>query len=128
MLRFFYIIVIFVSCSGGLCYAANPANPNKQKVVLKTDTSTINIRKFDQAALRSYSKQPEFKYLETESEPSLWTRFWRWFWHLFDFSKLKIHPSDSCLQFVLKLFEYLFILLGLRASIFLSFRLAGRDI
>jgi len=127
MLRYFYIFFIFILCGEGVCFAASAAKPPKQKAVLKTDSSTIVIRNFDKAALQSYSKQPEFNYIETQSAPSLWTRFWRWFWHLFDFSKLKIHPSDTFLQLVLKLFEYLFILLGLGAIIFVILRLAGID-
>jgi hypothetical protein len=126
-MRYLYVILAFVLCSGGLYAAVPPANSPKHKAVLRIDSSRVNVRNFDKAALQAYSKQPEFKYGDISSEPSAWTRFWRWFWHLFDFSKLKIQPSDSFLQLVLKFFEYLFILLGLGAIIFLILRLVGID-
>jgi hypothetical protein len=78
--------------------------------------------------LRSYSKQPEFNYNEVEEGPSLWTRFWRWFWHLFDFLKIKATPSGGFLNVLLFILKYLFIILGIAAIIVIIFRLAGMDL
>lgn len=113
------------------CFASKPAKPAYHKAILKTDSSTINVRYFDKTALSNYSKQPEFHYNDTETQPSLWTRFWRWFWnwisHLFDFLKFDIHHSKSFFGVVLMIFEYLFILAGIAAVVFFILKLIGID-
>lgn len=56
--------------------------PKHEKAILKNDTSVVTLRHFDEAALKAYSKNPEFQYNEPTTDLSVWARFWRWFWAL----------------------------------------------
>ncbi len=45
------------------------------------DTAAIHPRSFDASAIRSLKQQKAFQYKNLqESSPSLWDRFWTWFW------------------------------------------------
>jgi hypothetical protein len=129
-----FLILIFLSLAVNLCYGF-PGKPVRSKAILQTDTSTVNMRHFDAAALKVYSKQPEFQYRETTDNPSWWTRFWRWFWqllghfwqwlmHLFDLGPEKNARISSVWLYI---FKYLFITLGIGALVFLILKLAGVD-
>ncbi|CAN5398715.1 hypothetical protein BH09BAC6_BH09BAC6_07370 [soil metagenome] len=126
MLRYLYLFLVFSMCLASDSYAAKITIPPKQKLIIKTDTASINARVFNPASLSAYGKQKEFQYQEAETSPSLWTRFWRWFWHLFDFAG-KIKNSGSFFSTLLIFFEYLFLLLGIGAIIFFIARLIGVD-
>ncbi|QJD96748.1 DUF4129 domain-containing protein [Mucilaginibacter robiniae] len=109
-------------------YAAN-TKTNKTKpnapAHLRTDSSTlVQQRSFDNAYLNQLKQQPDFQYHETQSSPSLWTRFWRWFWSLFDDWKV----SRSTGPLMVNVFKYLFILIGASALTFLILRIAGVDL
>lgn len=54
----------------------------KKDTILKIDSSKVELRKFDEQALKKYSLQPEFVYDDVPKTLSLWDRFWRWFWRL----------------------------------------------
>ncbi|HEY2581859.1 MAG TPA: DUF4129 domain-containing protein [Mucilaginibacter sp.] len=124
MLRYLYLIIIILIASLSLGYASKPVTPVKQKAILKADSTVIEVRHFNNEQLRDYSKQSEFQYHDVEMQPSLWTRFWRWFWHLFDFLKPGVQNSGNFFYYLL---EYLFILLGVGAIIFFVLKLAGID-
>ncbi|MBD1387020.1 hypothetical protein IDJ75_17165 [Mucilaginibacter rigui] len=95
----------------------------KPKAVLVTDTATVTPRQFDTTALNAYKKRPEFVYRENyDGGPSLWTRFWRWFWSLFDFKDKKL--TSNFMVFL----KYFFIALGVAAIIFLVLKLAGINV
>jgi len=87
--------------------------------VLMVDTTNVAQRHLDTAALNAYRKLPEFEYRETYSGPSLWTRFWRWFWSLF---QIKDPKKISVLTVVIK---YFFIAAGLAAILFIILKLTG---
>jgi len=130
MLRYIYLTSIFIVLNLSFCFASKSAGPVNKKVILKTDTSTISIRYFDKAALNNYNKQPEFQYNETQPQQSWWARFWRWFWnwliHLFDFSNFgRRHSGFFAVVFLI--LEYLLLLLGIAAIVFLVLKLAGID-
>jgi len=59
---------------------AKPVIIAKKDTVLKIDSSKVELRKFDEQALKKYSRQPEFVYDDVPKTLSLWDRFWRWFW------------------------------------------------
>ncbi|MBS7566078.1 hypothetical protein KHS38_16845 [Mucilaginibacter sp. Bleaf8] len=100
------------------------ALPNaKPALVLRTDTARIQTRYFDKAYLDECRKLPEYHYEDLKQKPSLWTRFWRWFWHLFDGFKVK--NSHSFYYYLAIFLKYLFIALGLATLIFILLRLAG---
>lgn len=53
----------------------------KKKQVLKNDTSTVILRKFDGQSVKNYSKQKEFIYDDVVPESqNLWDKFWIWVW------------------------------------------------
>ncbi|KQB99469.1 DUF4129 domain-containing protein [Pedobacter sp. Hv1] len=55
----------------------------KEKPTLKVDTnSKVELRKFDNEAIKNYSKKRDFIYDDSQQAPSLWDRFWRWIWSL----------------------------------------------
>jgi hypothetical protein len=98
---------------------ADPVKKVKPKVVLQNDTTIIQVRSFDQAALKNYSKQPAFKYNDSYVGPSLWSVFWKWFWDKVD-AFFSAEQRGSLLR-------YLLMTLGLCALVFLILRLLGVD-
>jgi hypothetical protein len=92
------------------------------KAVLKIDTAGITPRRFDTAALNAYKKLPEFTYRENYTAPSLWKRFWKWFWSLFEIKNKKV--TSNFFIFL----KYLFIAAGVAAIIFLILKLAGINV
>jgi ABC-type dipeptide/oligopeptide/nickel transport system permease component len=95
----------------------------KPKAVLVTDTTTITPRQFDTTAINAYKKLPEFVYRENyDAGPSLWTRFWNWFWSLFDFKDKRV--TNNFFVFL----KYFFIVLGVAAITFLVLKLAGINV
>ncbi len=112
-----FIILILLSC---YTWAGKPV---KVKAVLHNDSSVVQIKHFDDAELARLKQKPQFQYNSEASGPSLWSRFWRWFWHLFD--NIDLSPGKSLLGTFLK---YLFLVLGLAALAFLVLRVAGVDI
>ncbi len=102
--------------------AGSAVKQSKVKQVLYYDTEKVAVRTFDKAALKNYSNQKEFQYGDTYVGESLWTRFWRWFWGLFD-------PQDTRTAAGIfgVILKYLFIGLGVAAILFIIFRLIGVD-
>lgn len=55
----------------------------KEPQVLKIDTnSKVELRRFDEQAIKNYSKKRDFIYDDTVAVPSAWDRFWAWVWSL----------------------------------------------
>lgn len=51
----------------------------KEKPTLKIDNnSKVELRKFDEQAIKNYSKKRDFIYDDSKQAPSLWDRFWSW--------------------------------------------------
>jgi hypothetical protein len=66
----------------GLCYGQKEASKKPVKTV-KIDSSQVDIRKIDTAAVSHYSRQKDFIYDDVPPESlSLWDRFWNWLWDL----------------------------------------------
>jgi hypothetical protein len=131
MPRILFCIFILLALSRSGVEAKTPVVLIKQKAALKTDSSHILVRTFDRNALAAYRKQPEFKYAEVDETPSWWTQFWRAFWnwvsHVFDFLKTKNHQSGF-FRTLLTMLEYLAILAGVGALVFIILRIAGVDV
>lgn len=54
-------------------------------VQLKNDSTKVVVRNFDQQKINAYRTQKEFIYDNVAPvNESLWDRFWKWFWSLFD--------------------------------------------
>jgi hypothetical protein len=115
-----FICLIFSAAS----YAGKAPVPKVPvvKAALKTDTAGTTPRQFDTAALNAYKKLPEFTYRENYTAPSLWQRFWKWFWSLFVFKDKRV--TSNFFIFL----KYFFITAGVAAIIFLILKLAGINV
>jgi len=118
-MRFIYafIILLLLNCS------AWAGKPPKAKAALRNDSSLVQQKQFNNAELTQLKQKPEFQYNDEPTGPSLWSRFWRWFWHLFD--SVDAPRNTNWLFFFLK---YLFISLGIAAIVFIVLKLAGVDV
>ncbi|HEY0245357.1 MAG TPA: hypothetical protein VGC01_07320, partial [Mucilaginibacter sp.] len=126
MLRYLFIVLLFFITLHGFSQPHHDTvKTSVFKLVSKTDSSKVNVRSFKKSTLDIYRKLPEFKYNDEVETPSWWTRFWRWFWGLFNFSKLK--PSAGAFRIFLQCVKYLFIALGLAALVFMILKMAGVD-
>jgi hypothetical protein len=130
MRLFLYMVLFILAANIGYCDTAKPVVPKREKAVLKTDTAKINVRHFNQAALKAYSLQPEFQYKETTTgDTSLWTRFWRWFWqwiaHLFNFGSKK---AGTIWILFWKIVQIMLLLGGVAALVFFIFKSQGINV
>jgi hypothetical protein len=118
-MRFTYafVILFLLNC------CAWAAKPLKGKAVLRNDSSIVQLKHFDDAELARLKQKPEFQYKSETTGPSLWSRFWRWFWHLFDGVDA---PQHTNLLFIV--LKYLFLSLGIAAIVFIVLKLAGVDV
>jgi hypothetical protein len=75
-----------ISCfSLGAVQAPEAKKTVSEKQVVKYDNTKFTPREFDQQKIRSYRLDKDFIYDNTAPEnESLWTRFWKWFWELFE--------------------------------------------
>lgn len=123
-MRFTRLLIIVFLLTMGFARAGVPVfnHPKDKPAVLRIDTSGITLKHFNRNELNGYARQPEFQYQEIRSNPSWWTRFWRWFWHLFDGARGETRGKSLA-----TFFEYLFITLGVAAIVFLVVKLAGAD-
>jgi hypothetical protein len=104
-------LIFFLLILASFTVAANAPLP-KQKVItatpktLRVDSSNTNFRGFNQRALTNYSNDPEFNYHNINNakyQPSLWDRFWKWFWDLISrlFKTKQASGGGSIIQFFL---------------------------
>jgi len=132
-MRRLYLVFIFTVLCVFAAAAAQPkvkakGKPPAVKAVLTIDTaSVVDVRRFNREALNKYRKLPQFQYNEVDTGPSLWTRFWRWFWHLFDFLRVKPNPQGGFWPFAFKFLEYLIIAAGVAGIGFIILKLVGID-
>jgi hypothetical protein len=121
-LLFFLLLSSLVYPAGKPVHKITPIALVKPKAVLVTDTTAIAPRQFDTAALNAYKKLPEFAYRENYQGLSLWSRFWAWFWSLFNFKNEKFNAG------FLIFLKYFFITAGVASIIFLVLKLAGINV
>lgn len=124
-MRFIRLVIFISLLSACGARAGVPVlnHPKTKPAALQIDTSSITLRHFNHYELADYARRPEFQYRETIiRNPSWRTRFWRWFWHLFDGP-----AGETRSRNISKFFEYLFITLGIAAIVFLITRLMGVD-
>ena len=81
-MRFYlYLILFILGINAGISAEKKVPPAKHEKAVLKVDSaSAVDIRYFDQSALKNYRSKPEFNYKEAAADISWWERFWRWFW------------------------------------------------
>jgi hypothetical protein len=95
----------------------------KPLTVLRIDATPVKVRYLDSAKLAQLKKSPQFQYSSEVTGPSLWTRFWRWFWHLF--TDKRYNPERSLF---FKILQYVLIAIGIGALVFIILKVAGVDI
>lgn len=128
-MRFYLYLILFILGINAAFCAEKKAQPAKhEKAVLKIDsTSAVDVRHFDQSALKNYRSKPEFNYKETAADVSAWERLWRWFWdwlgNLFKFEKGKGRATFWSVFF--KALQLLILVLGVGALIFFIFKAQG---
>ncbi len=125
-------MLFFLCCSSltGSVYAGvgQPASkstlPKKaapKKIILEDTNSVVQVRLFDLEKIKAYRAEKDFKYdnLAPENE-SLWSRFWKWFWHLFD----RIFSSSKAGNY----FGYFIIAVFVVLVIFFLLKFSGIDL
>ena len=128
-MRFYLYLILFILGINACFGAEKKALPAKhEKAVLKIDSaSAVDVRHFDQSALKNYRKKPEFNYKEAAADISWWERFWRWFWdwlgHLFKFGTGK--GTVTFWTVVFKVIQILLLVGGVVALIFFIFKAQG---
>ena len=128
-MRFYLYLILFILGINACFGAEKKALPAKhEKAVLKVDSaSAVDVRYFDQSALKNYRSKPEFNYKEAAADISWWERFWRWFWdwlgHLFKFGTGK--GTVTFWTVVFKVIQILLLVGGVVALIFFIFKAQG---
>ena len=85
--------------------------------VLRTDSSAVSVKKFDEQALSKYLDDPEFNYVEGKApQPGLLELFWLWFWSLLG----NAVTNGGIVQYIL-------IGLGVAGLIYVIIKAAGID-
>lgn len=123
MLRFLTLTCIILTFGLSFGRAAGDVKKPKPKATLHYDTAAVQTRKFDTAALTSYSKQAAFKYPTGHAGISLWAALWKWFW---DMVREFLSRGKNLTVFGIVV-RYFFIILGLAALVFLILKLVGVD-
>ena len=90
------------------------------------DSTRVDVRFTDSVRIAQFKKQEAFNYHDVASQPSLWSRFWRWFWQLF--KKAEIKPTYNTLYYIGIFLKYFIIALGLATIAFLILRVLGVDV
>lgn len=123
-----YLLLFFFLLTGSIANAKpDTIAAKKLPAVIRFDTASVTLRHVDTAAINNYKKQKEFIYKDDYSGPSLWTRFWRWFWSLFDWGKTKTGYSNFW-KWAGVLIKYVIIIGGIAALILVILKSAGIDI
>lgn len=83
-LLFGFLMICFWAFTTQATAIQKPVKPLaavKKAAILRTDSSNVQLRKFDEQAIKKYSAKPEFVYDDVLPKTlSLWDKFWRWFW------------------------------------------------
>ena len=120
------LIILFFTCFTLAVYAAvNPLAAGKptlaeKKHLIKSDSSKIAVRNFDQQKIKTYRGKAEFQYNDDAPAENLWDKFWKWFWNLIN-SLLKNSSTGGFIKYAV-----IFVLAGL--VIFALIKTAGVDL
>jgi hypothetical protein len=104
--------------------ATSPAKKNYQ--IMRADSSRVNIRSFNNSALKEYAKQNDFKY-DGEAyvqNVSLWSRFWHWVWRILGNIFDKIFTGKPTWV----IFRIALFIIAAGAIAFIVFKILGIDV
>lgn len=78
------LLAVFLLLTMLCCTLTYGAGGKKKPAILRRDSSSISIKKFDDEAIKSYKKDKEFNYTDGASKEGLswWALFWMWVWAL----------------------------------------------
>ena len=121
LLLVFFIFFIWTSTVQATAVQTPVAKPVVKKgIVLKSDSSRIDLRKFDETAVKKYSQQKEFIYDDVAPQSlSLWDRFWRWVWRLIN----KVFSGGITGNII----KYILIAVVIALVVFIAIKLIGLD-
>jgi len=86
-----------------------------------TDTSKVEVKKFDVNAIKKYKEDKDFNYKgEATGQPSFWERFWQWLWN-------KILGLFGKIPYVGSFFKYLLLGLSIALLTYVIFKSLGID-
>jgi hypothetical protein len=128
-MRFYLFLILFIlGINAGYGVQKKAPVARHEKAVLKIDSaSAIDVRHFDQSALKNYRGKPEFNYKEAAADISWWERFWRWFWdwlgNLFKFGTSK--GATTFWSIFFQALQLLLLVLGVGALIFFLLKAQG---
>ncbi|MFA6275127.1 MAG: hypothetical protein WC622_00150 [Pedobacter sp.] len=121
LLLVFFIFFIWTGTGQATAVQTPVAKPVVKKgIVLKSDSSAIDLRKFDEIAIKKYSQQKEFIYDDVAPQSlSLWDRFWRWVWRLIN----KVFSGGITGSII----KYILIAVVIAIVVFVVIKLIGID-
>ncbi|MDR6785881.1 hypothetical protein ABIE26_004650 [Pedobacter africanus] len=116
------LALLILLCTSAVCFpAAAPALAAGKSVLIKNDSTKLELRNFNQQKIQQYKTEKEFLYEEAERiDLSYWDRFWKWFWSLFD-GVVSNEYSGGILK-------YLVMLLAAGLIVFIVVKFSGLDL
>lgn len=119
-MRLLLILILFFGFSAAQAKPEQKPILPKKSIVLKTDSSKIEIRKIDTHAVKNYSKQKDFIYDDVAPETlSWWDRFLHWLGNLLS----KVFGTAIGGGFL----KYLLIAIAIALIVFIVMKLIGID-
>jgi len=125
-MRLLLLIFLFVGIANVNASALQKKEDAQQVVAIKKpqveklDSSKVSVRKFDEQAISTYSKQKAFIYDDVPPKTmSLWDRFWRWIWGMIN-ALLSGKTSGTIIKYVL-------IAIVVAVIVFVAIKLIGLD-
>lgn len=136
MYRAIYILFIWLAGASLAFGVANPKKPEKLQVVkYRIDSTHVEQRHLDKAAIDRYRKDPDFNYAVVKPEENWWDRFWDGVWNLWNsfwawvgrlFEKLFGHTAVG--KGAASVFRLIVVLSFAGMIIYVISRLAGIDL
>ncbi len=117
LIRLTFILLLFSAIYSSAFAAAKAKVP--ARVIL--DSTKVTVKKFNEGALNNFKHDKDFNYKgESQGEPSLWDRFWAWFWNMVSqwFEKIPYGAS---------LLKYFLLGLSIGLIIYVILKAAGLD-
>jgi hypothetical protein len=85
MSKILRLLTTFFTLNNGVAISANKkSTPAIRSLQVKTDSSKINIRQFDSAAIKNYRNSHDFNYFTKKADVTWWDRFWAWVWGVWE--------------------------------------------
>jgi ABC-type dipeptide/oligopeptide/nickel transport system permease component len=115
--------MLFTASTGA---SATTLKPIKAIIkIAQIDSSKVQLRHFNNAAIKQYLGDKDFQYQEYLTvTPNWWTRFWRWIWNFIENlfrNNRHMHPAYN-------VFKYLLLATAIGVLVFIIFKIIGIDL